>query len=92
MYVFLREILIIFGVKVIRIIIIFVVIIIVFIISFFFFLLVMILYSIIKDIEKGMLELMMVFIEFCVRIYFLNNVINLLIYSVLNRKFRYDVK
>lgn len=80
------------GVKVTRTTTIFVAITIAFIISFLPFLVVMILYSVIKDIEKGMSEQMMVFTEFCARTYFLNNAINPLIYSALNRKFRHDVK
>lgn len=80
------------GVKVTRTTTIFVAITIAFIISFLPFLLVMILLSTIKDIEKGMSEPMMVFTEFCARTYFLNNAINPLIYSALNRKFRHDVK
>ncbi|XP_052711469.1 histamine H2 receptor-like [Crassostrea angulata] len=80
------------GVKVTRTTTIFVAITIAFIISFLPFLVVIILYSIIKDIEKGMSEQMKVFTEFCARTYFLNNAINPLIYSALNRKFRHDVK
>lgn len=52
----------------------------------------MVLCNIIKDIEKNMFELMMVFYKFCLKCFFINNVINFLIYSFLSKRFRGDVK
>lgn len=80
------------AVKVTRTTTIFVAITIVFIISFLPFLVVMTLLSTISDIEKEISKPLEVFMEFCLKTYFLNNAINPLIYSVLSIRFRQDVK
>lgn len=69
------------------IIIIFVVVVVVFIFSYFFFLIIMIIRNIKKDIEDNMLYDIEVVYKFFLKFYFVNNVINFLIYSFFNRCF-----
>lgn len=72
--------------------IIFVVVIVVFIVSFFLFFVIMLLCYIISDMYVYLLKFVEIIYLFCIKIYFINNVINFVIYSFLSRKFREDVK
>jgi hypothetical protein len=63
-----------------------------FILSYLPFLILMIIRSVKKDFEEGMSHETEVVYKFFVKSYFVNNAINPLIYSFLNRRFRSDVR